>query len=337
MRLAIRAVTGSGGHAELRGHLAQLAALAGHVVLGMIGHVQLDHALAQLLKPVAVGLHLHARRHQRGAGGREAALAFDLLGASREVEDMARAYFGIRIWGAPATLGTFVQVGVLIAQAESRKLLLVKLFQNGLNIAHDSWLAGVMQLGAAGIALGTLIAEWSAFLFALALVWRLLWRRRYPAAPFIALTRLLDRQRFGVLLTANTEEADLARRELSFFCGETTDTPIYTLPDWETLPYDNFSAHQDIVSDRLSTLYHLPKLRRGILILPLTSLMHRLSPKAFVQGNSLVLQVKSRFDTETMRQNLLSAGYQLDGVIPKRRTLQEYFLKTLNTGRSENK
>ncbi|MCB1650255.1 MAG: hypothetical protein KDI25_12015, partial [Pseudomonadales bacterium] len=50
-----------------------------------------------------------------------------------------------------------------------------------------------------------------------------------------------------VLLSANTEEADTLRRELGFFCDP--GTPLHGLPDWETLPYDNFSAHQDIVSD----------------------------------------------------------------------------------------
>lgn len=111
-----------------------------------------------------------------------------------------------------------------------------------------------------------------------------------------------------VLLTANTEEADALRRELGFFCD--THTALHNLPDWETLPYDNFSAHQDIVSDRLSTLYHLPQLQRGILILPLTSLMHRVSPKEYVHGNSLLLEVGARFVPERMRHNLLSAGYQ---------------------------
>ncbi|MGJ8690068.1 MAG: transcription-repair coupling factor [Gammaproteobacteria bacterium] len=111
-----------------------------------------------------------------------------------------------------------------------------------------------------------------------------------------------------VLITANTEEADAIRRELGFFNGK--QDPIHTLPDWETLPYDNFSAHQDIVSDRLHTLYHLPHLKRGILILPLTSLMHRLSPKEYVQGNSLMLKIGAQFDPDAMRHSLLSAGYQ---------------------------
>src|SRR3989338_3806467 len=113
-----------------------------------------------------------------------------------------------------------------------------------------------------------------------------------------------------MLVTANTEEAELVRRELGFFCPDRDAMPVHTLPDWETLPYDNFSAHQDIVSDRLNTLYHLPLLKRGILIVPVTSLMHRLTPREYVVGNSLMLKVGARFAPDVMRRNLLSAGYQ---------------------------
>jgi len=113
-----------------------------------------------------------------------------------------------------------------------------------------------------------------------------------------------------VVITANTEEADAIRRELGFFCPDDGSIPMYALPDWETLPYDNFSAHQDIVSDRLSTLANLPGLKRGILIVPLTSLMHRLCPLEYVTGNSLMLKVGGQFQPDAMRRKLLSAGYQ---------------------------
>jgi len=112
-----------------------------------------------------------------------------------------------------------------------------------------------------------------------------------------------------VVVTANTEEADAIRRELGFFCSSKHPIPLFALPDWETLPYDNFSAHQDIVSDRLSTLCHLPGLKKGILVVPLTSLMHRLCPKEYVIGNSLVLKVGGCFEPDAMRRTLLSAGY----------------------------
>ena len=66
--------------------------------------------------------------------------------------------------------------------------------------------------------------------------------------------------------------------------------PCFTLPDWETLPYDHFSPHQDIVSQRLRTLYELPESRPGgLVILPITTAMLRTPPQHYVEGNTLDL------------------------------------------------
>ncbi|MBT8147838.1 MAG: MATE family efflux transporter, partial [Gammaproteobacteria bacterium] len=92
-----------------------------------------------------------------------AATAFGLLSGGEQVEATARSYFEIRIWGAPATLATFVLTGVLVGLGESKKLLLVQVFLNFLNIALDIYFAGYLQMGAPGIAIGTLLAEWLAF------------------------------------------------------------------------------------------------------------------------------------------------------------------------------
>jgi transcription-repair coupling factor (superfamily II helicase) len=137
------------------------------------------------------------------------------------------------------------------------------------------------------------------------------WTGLFGSSLSLAVANVANRhQGTTVLITTNTEEAEVLRRELNFFNPNTQTTPVFTLPDWETLPYDNFSAHQDIISDRLSTLYHLSTLKKGILILPITSLMHRLTPREYVHGNSLVLEVRAKFDIETMRAQLTYAGYQ---------------------------
>ena len=136
------------------------------------------------------------------------------------------------------------------------------------------------------------------------------WSGLHGSSASLAASNIANAQQgVVVLVTASTEEADVVRREISFFCPDRKAVPMLALPDWETLPYDNFSAHQDIVSDRLNTLYHLPLLTRGILIVPITSLMHRLTPREYVAGNSLMLKTGARFETETMRRNLLAAGY----------------------------
>jgi len=116
-----------------------------------------------------------------------------------------------------------------------------------------------------------------------------------------------------LMITNSSEDAEQLRRELQFYGAGTAETEsltIYTFPDWETLPYDSFSPHQDIISERLNALYHLPDLRTGILIVPVNSLMHRLPPPSYVQGNSLMLQTGESLDTDTLRHRLLGAGYQ---------------------------
>ena len=134
-----------------------------------------------------------------------AGAAFSLLGGGEQVEVTARTYFQIRIWGAPATLGTFVLVGVLIGLGESKKLLLVQLILNLLNIVLDVYFAGILQLGARGIAIGTLMAEWLAFIFAVILVTRLLKKESQDEEPFLVPARLRDRQRLFAILSANSD------------------------------------------------------------------------------------------------------------------------------------
>lgn len=134
-----------------------------------------------------------------------AEISFYLLGGGEQVEATARTYFLIRIWGAPATLGTFVLVGVLIGLGESKKLLLVQLVLNLLNILLDVYFAGYLGQGAQGIALGTLLAEWVAFGFALLLVFRLLERRHQDKEGFLVTSRLVDRERALAILSANSD------------------------------------------------------------------------------------------------------------------------------------
>ena len=80
-------------------------------------------------------------------------------------------------------------------------------------------------------------------------------------------------------------------------------------PDWETLPYDLYSPHPDLVSRRLDLLARLPGLERGIVVAPITALMQRLPPVAWVQGQSLNLAVGDRIDSSAFRITLHEAGY----------------------------
>ncbi|RRW39878.1 transcription-repair coupling factor, partial [Stutzerimonas stutzeri] len=73
---------------------------------------------------------------------------------------------------------------------------------------------------------------------------------------------------------------------------------------------DLFSPHQDIVSQRIATLYQLPELSHGVLVVPITTALHRLAPKRFLLGSSLVLDVGQKLDVEQMRLRLEAAGYR---------------------------
>ncbi len=118
---------------------------------------------------------------------------------------------------------------------------------------------------------------------------------------------MVSPDRLLVVVTAETSACLALERELPFFLDTHCDIAVF--PDWETLPYDNFSPHQDIISERLNTLYRLPGMSSGILLAPVPTLMHRLAPTEYVAGSSLVLKTGEAMDIERFRHNLLRNGY----------------------------
>ncbi|MSR12585.1 MAG: transcription-repair coupling factor [Gammaproteobacteria bacterium] len=113
-----------------------------------------------------------------------------------------------------------------------------------------------------------------------------------------------------LLVCENNEQVEQFKRELKYFCAAHAGLDVFSLSDWETLPYDSFSPHQDIISDRLSALYHLPLLRQGIVVLSVSSLMHKLPPHKYIATNSLDLSVGQTLHVDQVRQQLVNAGYQ---------------------------
>ena len=132
-------------------------------------------------------------------------LAFSFLSGSNDVEQMAALYFSIRIWGAPATLIGFVGTGFLVGIGRSKILLGLQLFLNGLNILLDILLAGVLGLGAAGIALGTVISEWCAVLLGAVLLHRVLLEMSPAGESFWPLEKILDQKKLAQSLAANLD------------------------------------------------------------------------------------------------------------------------------------
>jgi len=132
-------------------------------------------------------------------------VAFSLLSGSQIVESIAESYFSIRIWGAPATLLTFALMGFLVGLGNSRQLLLVQVFLNGLNMALDIYFAGILGWGVAGIALGTVIAEWCSIIFAGWLIYTSLRKTKSDTETFWPWQRIMDAARLLKTLSANAD------------------------------------------------------------------------------------------------------------------------------------
>ncbi|CNK20082.1 transcription-repair coupling factor [Yersinia alsatica] len=109
-----------------------------------------------------------------------------------------------------------------------------------------------------------------------------------------------------MLITPDMQTALRLRDEIQQFSSR----PVSTLSDWETLPYDSFSPHQDIISARLSCLYHLPAMDRGVIILPINTLMQRVCPHEFLHGHALVMKKGQHLSRDKLRAQLEQAGYR---------------------------
>ena len=135
------------------------------------------------------------------------------------------------------------------------------------------------------------------------------WDNVFGAAGGCLAAQVADAHDGLVLLVANdAEDAARWQAEIDFFATDKTGE-IVLFPDWETLPYDVFSPHPDIVSERLATLRTLASLRRGVLVVSATALMQRLPPPEYVDAQSFVLAAGERFDTLRERARLEAAGY----------------------------
>ena len=95
--------------------------------------------------------------------------------------------------------------------------------------------------------------------------------------------------------------------ELQFFNNQ-TDALIH-FPDWETLPYDHFSPHQDIISERLKALFHLPSMQKGAILTTFSTLMHRLPPKDYLTCHHFLLKKGDLLNIDILRTQLSQAGY----------------------------
>ncbi|WP_028468767.1 transcription-repair coupling factor [Neptunomonas japonica] len=129
------------------------------------------------------------------------------------------------------------------------------------------------------------------------------------AAGLLIAQAALKHQQLTLVITRNSDTASLLENEIHFYSAA-QNLEILPFPDWETLPYDTFSPHQDITSTRVSTLKQLSQLKHGVVIVPISTLMHRIAPSTFLQAHSLLLQTGQSLNIDNLRQQLSNAGYR---------------------------
>ena len=136
------------------------------------------------------------------------------------------------------------------------------------------------------------------------------WGRCVGAAAGYAIARAVGSANSPLLVvTADVQAAARLMAEVRFFL-EDPSIEVLSFPDWETLPYDVFSPLPELVSQRLLTLHQLRGLQRGIVVVPVATLMQRLLPGGFLDAHSLLLEVGDQLDLDAFRRRLESAGYQ---------------------------
>ena len=110
-----------------------------------------------------------------------------------------------------------------------------------------------------------------------------------------------------LVLADDPRHADQFAAGVRFFAGD--DVDIRHFVEWETLPWDNFSPHQDIISERLSVLATLPSMRSGIIIASAPVLLQKLPPVDYVAARSLSLRVDQKLPRDAFVDTLAAAGY----------------------------
>jgi transcription-repair coupling factor (superfamily II helicase) len=120
------------------------------------------------------------------------------------------------------------------------------------------------------------------------------------------LARLAASRKPLVVLAASARDAERLREEVAWFAP---GLAVHRLPDWEILPYDLFSPHPDLVSERLATLWQFAQGRFDVGIVPVTTALQRLAPRSYLAGRTFDLAAKTRLDLAELRAQLVLAGY----------------------------
>lgn len=122
----------------------------------------------------------------------------------------------------------------------------------------------------------------------------------------LMLARHLPNKTLKVVLTQDAEQALRLQTAWRFF--KPHDTAVF-LPDWETLPYERFSPHHDLVSERLAALWQIKSGAADVLFVPVATAMQKLAPASFLSGRTFWLKTGQTLDIDALKANLVEAGY----------------------------
>ena len=131
-----------------------------------------------------------------------------------------------------------------------------------------------------------------------------------PALPdgadALALARLASRGRMLLVVAANPLDAQRLREEIAWFAPQ---LKVHLLPDWETLPYDGFSPHHDLVSERLETLHEMSRGACDVVLVAASTALYRLPPVRYLAAFTFFVKQGARLDADALRAQLATAGY----------------------------
>ncbi len=135
--------------------------------------------------------------------------------------------------------------------------------------------------------------------------------RPVGSADALLLARLSEREkaqgRRVAMVTADAQDAQRLLEEMPFFAP---DLRCVLFPDWETLPYDSFSPHQDLISERLATLWRISQGEADVVLIPATTALYRLAPPSFLAGYTFHFKTGQHLDEAQLKSQLTLAGYQ---------------------------
>ncbi|MDD5056250.1 MAG: transcription-repair coupling factor [Sideroxydans sp.] len=122
----------------------------------------------------------------------------------------------------------------------------------------------------------------------------------------LALAQYATRHSPLVIIAANALEAQRLVEEIPFFDPKLR---VHLLPDWETLPYDQFSPHQDLISERLATLHHIRSQACDVVVVPITTALYPLPPVSYLAAYTFFLKKGETLNLDAFRQQMTLAGY----------------------------